>query len=126
LIHKAGAVLRRQLEVSEIELVDSWIADGIPSSLIEAALADGLRANIYRLKWVDLRLRELERGHLHQHPELEIDDYELEKEVALKSLANDEIAGHLSDDQRRAASAAIHIALTAPQIRRILDRALGA
>ena len=126
MIHKAGAVLRRQLEVSEIELVDSWIADGIPSSLIEAALADGLRANIYRLKWVDHRLRELERGHLHQHPELEIDDYELEKEVALKSLANDEISGHLSDDQRRAASAAIHIALTAGQIRRILDRALGA
>ncbi len=126
LIHKAGAVLRRQLEVSEIELVDSWIDDGIPSSLIEAALADGLRTDIYRLKWVDLRLRELERGHLHQHPELEIDDYELEKEVALKSLANDEISGHLSDDQRRAASAAIHIALTAGQIRRILDRALGA
>ncbi len=126
LLRKAAAVVRRQLEVSEIEMVDSWIADGIPSSLIDAALADGLRTTVHRLKWVDLRLRELERGHLHQHPELDHDDFELEKEVALKSLANDEISGHLSDDQRRAASAAVHIALTAGQVRRILDRALGA
>ncbi len=126
LLRKASAVVRRQLEVAEIEMVDSWIADGIPSSLIDAALADGLRTTVHRLKWVDLRLRELERGHLHQHPELEHDDFELENEVALKLLANDEISGHLSEDQRRAASAAIHIALTAGQIRRILDRALGA
>lgn len=39
----------RQLEVSEVDQVDRWIADGTLSSLIDAALANGLRTRIYRL-----------------------------------------------------------------------------
>lgn len=122
---KASAALRRQLEVDEIELLDSWLAEGIPSSLIESALADGLRAKVYRLKWVDHRLRELERGHLHEHPEL-ADDLHLERSVALSSLDNDAISGHLSKTQRKRAKAAIRRADSAEHVRTIIDDTLAA
>lgn len=116
----------RQLEVDEIELLDGWLAEGIPSSLIEGALADGLRTKVYRLKWVDHRLRELERGHLHQHPELLHDDLDLERSVAVSSLSNDAVAGHLSKTQRKRAKSAIRRASTAEQVRSIIDTTLAA
>ena len=123
---RGSQVLHRQLEVGEIEMLDGWLVEGIPQRLIEASFADALQQPIRRLRWIDLRLEELVKGHLHQHPELGYEDLDLERSVALSSLRNDEISGHLSKTKRKKARSAVRRARTVTEVQLLIDEVLVA